>query len=184
MNQLPLFMFPPGARGDFLSSILYGDVLKRTWPKSMIDSPGVNYNRCDKLHGFGISCYNKLHINAENLSDWNSYWIKVTTPEDMWNIAWLNYSKHPQGKDLSHEVVNSRYHLTKMINQEFACYQDVYNNVIDYEDLWDIEYLKKLYQQVNNKDLTNTQINRIQHNININLDLIKQNPFELVGIHN
>ena len=183
MTQLPLFMFPPGARGDFLFGILYGDALEKAWTNPMVKDNGVDYSTGDKIHNFGISAYNELHITPENLSDWTTYWIKISTPESMWDVAWLNYSKHPQGEALTHTVVNSRYCLTKMINQEFACYQAVYNNVINYEDLWSIEYLKKLYQQVNNKDLSPEQLDRIQHNININLDLIKQNPFELVDDH-
>lgn len=178
--KLPLFAFPPGARGDFLSSILYGDVLEESWQRPMVDRGGTHYENCEKIHNFGFSSYGKLYVTSDNLDQWNSYWIRVNTAKDMWNVAWLNYSKHPQDEEPSQSVVYARYSLTKMINQEFEWCQDWFDHIVDFENLWDLNFLHAFYQQTNNKELNTDQLERIQHNININLELIKQNPFEFV----
>jgi len=182
VTKLSLFLFPPGARGDFLMSILYGNVLEETWDKAMINNVGTHGNT-DKSHGINVPTeFNKIMLTPDSLNRWNSYYIKINNCQDEWTVGWLNYHKHPEEGEFAWKIMYGRYCLTQRLNKTFAEYQNQYNHVINFEDLWKIEYIQEIYQKVHNDKLRNNQLSRIQHNIDINLELISKNPFDQMAV--
>lgn len=178
--MMPLFVFAPGSRGDFLADILFGEVLESTWSQCAIDDPRFGqphaYN-CDKIHTFGPSVYREIEVTEETLKDWDSWVILATTPEDLWEVGWFNYCKRPDDAPLTYETVYGRVCLSKKHNDSYAACIDRFNHVVNYRDLWSVDYINQLYQQVHNKSLTQIQLDRIAHNISINRELLKTNPF-------
>jgi hypothetical protein len=175
-DRVPLFVFVPGARGDFLANILHGDVLSTTWDQCAIDDR-VQNTYCDKIHNFGKSEYSEAYATPATLSQWYSWCIWVNTDQEAWDVAWLNFNKHRNGADLSWQTVHSRYWLVKQLQGKYqGC---VFDRMINYSDLWSVEFVHQLYQELHNKELTAQQLERIQHNIKINQELLTENPFSL-----
>lgn len=175
-DRVPLFVFVPGARGDFLANILHGDVLSTTWDQCAIDDR-VQNTYCDKIHDFGKSEYSEAYATPSTLSQWYSWHIQVRGDSDMWDVAWLSYCKHPHDRPLTWHSVYARFWITQEREKEFA--QHRYDRIIDYADLWSVEFVHQLYQELHNKELTAQQLERIQHNIKINQELLTENPFSL-----
>ena len=185
-DRVPLFVFVPGARGDFLSSILYGDVLETTWQQHSIDDkikPLAHHQHCDKIHDLGPSMYGQVPVTTPaHLRRWYSWCIWVNTDQEAWDVAWLNFNKRRNGADLSWHTVHSRYWLVKKLQ---GIYQGcAFDRTINYSDLWSVEFLHQLYQELHNKNLTAQQLERIQHNIKINQELLTANPFSLYNRSN
>jgi len=179
-NRVPLFVFAPGARGDFLSSVLYGDVLETTWQQHSIDDKVksmAHHRHCDKIHGFGPSQYRKIPVSPASLRQWYSWCIWVNTDQEAWDVAWLNFNKRPDHAKLTWRTINSRYWLTKNLQTEYQRCR--FDRTVNYSDLWSVEFVHQLYQEIHNKKLNTQQLERIQHNIKINQELLTANPFSL-----
>jgi hypothetical protein len=179
-NRVPLFVFAPGARGDFLSSVLYGDVLETTWHQHSIDDkvkPMAHHQHCDKIHQYGPSQYRNIPVSPASLRQWYSWCIWVNTDQEAWDVAWLNFNKRPDHAELTWRTINSRYWLTKNLQTEYQRCR--FDRTINYSDLWSVEFVHQMYQEIHKKELNTQQLERIQHNIKINQELLTANPFSL-----
>jgi len=179
-NRVPLFVFAPGARGDFLSSVLYGDVLETTWQQHSIDKkfkPMLHHRHCDKIHQYGPSQYRNIPVSPASMHHWYSWCIWVNTDQEAWDVAWLNFNKRRDDADLSWRTVHSRYWLVKKLQTEYQ--RCGFDRTVNYSDLWSVEFVHQLYQEIHNKKLNTQQLERIQHNIKINQELLTTNPFSL-----
>ena len=189
-NKLPLFIFPIGGRGDFLLSILYGNVLSQDWVKQTIDY-ATSDRLVDKIHYFGVSAYLNTSIQEDNLSEYLTIRISIDTMQDLLDVAYYNLTKRtlnfvcptlhegtisiPQWMKLNAVVSATETHINCFDGYKF-------DHVIPFAKLKDINYIKQLYTQFNQKELTLQELNRIEHNISLNQKILNDNPFVIADI--
>jgi hypothetical protein len=108
---------------------------------------------------------------------WYSWCIWVNTDQEAWDVAWLNFNKRRDDADLSWRTIHTRYWLVKKLQTEYQ--RCGFDRTVNYSDLWSVEFVHQLYQEIHNKKLNTQQLERIQHNIKINQELLTANPFSL-----
>ena len=176
---MPLFIFPCGGRGDFLISILYGNCLSRNWNDSIIEYPVENFSVA-KIHMFGPSEFAKVDVQPENLDQYQSFKIILDTEQDLLEISYFNALKQGGGDPMSLQLFKNRVLVTQAHVDQFKNYHFDYN--ISFAKLKNINYIHQLYREINHTDLGPVNIERIQCNININQEILKNNPFNLADI--
>ena len=180
-SQPTLFAFPIGARGDFLISILRGNILKYDWDKltvnRSIDGPNIV-----KLHGFGRNEFRQsldVIVGPENLSQFLTFRISVDSKQDLLDIGYFALQKRNPSKELE-----NFYAFISLINgheNEFSKYR--FDYVIPFSKLKDIDYIQQLYNDINQRELTLEELSRIKHNIDINQKILDNNPFTINHIN-
>lgn len=173
-----LFLFPPGARGDFLASILFGDQLKADGTKAMITRTGFHPSRVAKIHKFGQSEWANVVVTESDLHLYQTFRVDLSSPLDQWQATWLLFNKKLPRQGVMDEKTLRR-HQTVMHNwqQYYSQYDDQIQFVVPFAKLFDIDYISELYQTVCNRCLSDDAIARISNNIGLNMDIINQNPF-------
>jgi hypothetical protein len=175
--MLNLFLFPVGARGDFLASILVGDQLLSDSLVPMITVVGGDITQTAKIHEFGQSCWTDVVVDATTLGHYQGLRIDVSDPDDRWTVAWLNwYKKPPVGQFGLESMINS-YQWLHFWNQKYKQYDQYFDYVIPFNQLFDVDYITELYQKINSKPLALDAVNRIKYNIELNNNIVSQNPF-------
>lgn len=175
--MLDLFLFPVGARGDFLASILFGDQLLAEGHIPMITVTGGDRTRIAKIHEFGQSHWADVIVDATTLGDYRGFRIDVSDPVDQWTVAWLNWYKKPPVGELSLETMIGSYRWLDAWDQKYKQYDQYFAHVIPFNQLFNIDYLNELYQNIHGRPLSLDAVERIQHNIGLNNNIISQNPF-------
>jgi hypothetical protein len=194
-DRIPLFVFPIGGRGDFLISILYGHVLFDNWDCPTINNTGLQQT-VHKIHQPGPSDYHSgiTHIGPDNLDQFYSFKISIDTVEDLLEVAYFALVKRFPEKDNAptlqstisltqwsrlHSVVSLIEHNENYFdNCEFDCR-------IPFSKLTDVDYINDLYAKINHKVLSNSELERIQKNIDLNNKILENNPFivqDIVGM--
>jgi hypothetical protein len=175
--MLDLFLFPVGARGDFLASILVGDQLAIDGHLPMINLVGGNTKQIAKIHEFGPSHWADVVVNADTINNYCGLRIDVSNLDDQWTVAWLNCYKKPPINQLGLETMVS---VAKKVNEwdrTYRQFDQYFDYVIPFNQLSNIDYIVELYQKVNNQPLALDAVERIKYNINLNNNIVNQNPF-------
>lgn len=175
--MLDLFLFPIGGRGDFLASILFGDQLLTDGHLPTITIAGGDKTRIAKIHEFGQSHWADIVVDNTTLGNYRGFRIDVSDPVDQWTVAWLNWYKRPPRGEISLQAMIRSYQLLDSWNQKYKQYDQDFAYVIPFKCLFDIDYITELYQKVNSQLLAPDAVERIKHNINLNNNVIDQNPF-------
>jgi hypothetical protein len=175
--MLDLFLFPVGARGDFLASILFGDQLLTDGHIPMITFIGGDCSRIAKIHEFGQSCWADVVVDETTIGNYRGFRIDISDPVDQWTVSWLNWHKKPPIGELSLESMIRSYQLLDSWNQKYKQYDQDFAYVIPFNQLFDVDYITELYQKINGKPLALDAVERIKHNINLNNTIISLNPF-------
>jgi hypothetical protein len=175
--MLNLFLFPVGARGDFLASILVGDQLLSDGLESMITNTGCDCTQIAKIHKFGQSNWADVVVDETTLGHYQGLRIDVSDPNDCWNVAWLNWYKKPPVGPSGLESMIKSYQLLHSWNQKYKQYDQYVDYVIPFNQLFDVDYITELYQKINSKPLALDAVERIKYNIELNNNIVSQNPF-------
>jgi hypothetical protein len=242
--MLDLILFPPGARGDFLGSILFGDQLLTDGKSPMITDIGTSKQKIVKVHNLPEqSWWADVFVTDSDLSKYRTFIIDVSDPIDQQNVAWLVWRKKPRpvkpGQILIHTPIlkqewfmpdgtvlyydgTATYHQdgsfnnlddpsrfgaipganisnippidytqythqelmnfleactdnVKNWNSEYCKYYQQFDHVVPFKKLFELEYISELYKKIHNTELPPDALERIQHNIKINNDIIEQN---------
>lgn len=162
-----LWVYWNGSRGDFLASILVGNILSQsynTW-HAQVGLPEGSYlkmhRRNEKIwygpdrgfHADSLDPYRVIRIKMESVEE-----IKEAHKLAAVKMADRNYLV-PWQSGLAYE-------------QEFVRWDPTYHLIVPYRDLWDIGQLKRLFRQFRGRDMTLDEENRVLTNINLNLQLL------------
>lgn len=180
-----LIHYQPGARGDFLASVLLGSFVERE--RNALK--GTDYK---KIHHI------ELHSNPhrwDDVKNFNGAKIRIDAnncPDSLVEIEVNHYIKNNvvSVTDINYYDIIYRaivYHLnieSSIIHQ----HKELYTHWIDFQSLKNINFLKKLYYEFNGKDIQHSLLGKIENNINnqINIaqdkkivNLIKMIDFEM-----
>ena len=182
MDKMPLFIFPIGGRGDFLISILYGNILSKNWNQATVTCPMDDHSGIAKIHFFGSSHMAPITVQPDNLHQFLSFKIGIDTKQDLLEVSYFNALKQNDGNHISPKLLKSRITITQSYINQFADYN--YDYVIPFSKLKDISYIHELYTKINNRVLTQEELTRIQCNIDINQAILanmRSNVANVIG---
>jgi hypothetical protein len=160
--------FTPGARGDFLASVLMD-----SW--CPIDN-GAVHNPCyTKLHYLEFLDQQK-HLHKWQVTNFytdNNIKIRIEHNENINNIMQITYNFCSKCKvDLSafnNSVLEHRYTWTKnfiLKDRQEKHRQIKYDHTIDFSLVNKLDILRQLYRKIHQRELDNDFAEAIQHNIN------------------
>lgn len=189
MYKIPLYVFPVGGRGDFLMSILHGNVLADDWDQITITKPGVQESVSEplKIHNFGSNLHGKIgkfSIGPNDIEKFYSIRISVTDQQDLFDTAYLSAVKRSNNIPLTAELLKQRVSMTQSQEAEFCDYDHKFQHVIEFHRLFDIDFLQDLRREISKKSFTDYEVERINHNIELNQNLLQTNPFVLTSDNN
>lgn len=144
--------FDPGARGDFLGSILTNSFVERQY--SAVSFPGYL-----KIHHRF-----KEHTIPENFTVIRIDDNRIT--DSVMQITLNSFEKNPS--ELLEDRIDHFYTRIKNVYHELKELIDpeVYDYWIDFRALSDIEFLKDFYYQFNGQAIDETLVEKINNNIN------------------
>ena len=169
-----LIVYYRGSRGDFLTSILFGDMLETSyttpWIKHSAAFSSIKYHDdgCESIPQHFL-CVDKL--TSEVIKQYYSVRIKIETEQDINQIIALANAK--MGQTINPLAHNIEVSIIKSWETRFSKFDKDFNLVVPFADLWDVDKIEQHFYQVNRKYITYSQKHRIQHNININRQLIQ-----------
>jgi hypothetical protein len=170
LDQRPLlWVYWNGSRGDFLASILVGNILMDSFNQwhARVASQGHHHlkmhRRIEKIwngpdQGFFVDSldpYKVIRIRLESVDE-----IKEAHKLAAVKMADRNYAV-PWQAGLAYE-------------QEFALLDATFFKIIPYRDLWDLDRIKDLFQEFRGREMTLEEENRILKNIVLNLNLLQK----------
>jgi hypothetical protein len=160
-DQLAI-LYSSGARGDFLAAVLLDKLKKFTTYNQLTIQLPVDYK---KIHTLPDSRFHSQYtMSLEEIGQYTSIRIKLEDLGDLLNVAYLWTIKLPE--QLNPGLVNI---LDYLLEQEllFRQYDMVFDYVVEFKDLFDIDAIKQLYRNINQQDLPDEYANNICHNIKL-----------------
>lgn len=188
MEKDILVIYPNGARGDFLNSILAGDKLTRSYQSLMIlNGASVNNHKSLlKMHSFG-DAYNCSIQTIEDLKNYCTVRIIIDNPKDAYLVACLAFYKHAVVEKrpglikifnaetkIQNGYLKGLAHIAWKIEMQYREIDQYIDHRIPFWNLFDVGMIDNFHYQVNAERLTAEEKGWIQHNIDINLALIEQ----------
>lgn len=163
-----LIFFPPGARGDFLASILMNRSDKVLHPNLMRPQGMPRYK---KMHGFERHLQPELKCSRMDFATTSSIRIRLTKLSDFLTVAWywknknLAWSPEDQHKLdflLDHEKRHSP------LDNEFK-------HLVDFNELVSIQGVCNVYKRITSWDLKESAKTIIQSNLDLHQLVDEQN---------
>lgn len=179
-----LFAFPVGGRGDFLSSILFGNKLNKCFDQNEVWWPVDDSSQMMKIHQWGSCEYSGELITAENLPtlDVDSWIVIAPTFQETFESAYLNwYKKFRVNDTIQVNDLHALVCLTDSFNDQVGSHQHLFDHVINFKDLFDLEHIQNLYRQIRHEELDINSVTRIKYNIDLNQRILKTCPFDHHG---
>ena len=170
-DKLPIICYHPGARGDFLRSVLFGNRLLNDAHNATVGDPGQRI-RVEKLHWYD----NTACVRTESdFKKFMSIKISADTLQEQKKIAWLLTIKHSKlhATEVSHNQWLTNVDFVKHWTTTF---RDVkFDVVVPFENLFCVNYLLQLCINCSLSPVTNQEKLRIQKNIDLNLAILNAN---------
>lgn len=153
MSSDLLIFYCPGARGDFLAAVLT-DQIQYCYRQYLINIPMVYH----KMHGFGdVNPWDK-NLNLDSILQYNSIRIKI----------------QPTDYDLVVQLIHNKKLPVLLTKSDVAMWEDnnhmfdhLFKHVINFADLFDVDFLKDFYQHFNRKPMPSKYVPKIKHNIEL-----------------
>lgn len=163
-----LIHFQPGARGDFLASVLLDSFVE----KETAALYGPVYF---KIHHIGI------HDSPNSLDDiifYNGIKIRIdpcNNPASLIEIEANHFIKNHNRKKLTNDDYDVIYTAAArfLLEEQPTIQKELYQFWIDFQDLKDVEFLKDLYIKVNNQSMENSLLEKIVNNLSKQPDITK-----------
>lgn len=151
--------YDAGCRGDFLAAIL-NNTLSETGPDTKIN-PKVYYRKIHNAEDYDF-------LDSPDLK------IRIALPKSidgLIQVSFLHHLKNRNFLDTDAQGMSTPerhyYFLRYIYNNEIKTkiHESRYNYWINFEDLFDIEYIKNLYYAINKQSLSPQMIKCIKDNI-------------------
>ena len=163
-----LFIYPNGARGDFLASLLIGDILTSSFQNAWILSPGTHPYWHHKLHRMGDAWNSRGPIDVESFDHYDHIIrIKLEDHIDCENCLKLATIK------MVDRNFTPAIDLYTTYEQTFSLLDDKFDAIVSFKDLFDIDKLKILFVKYRHRSMTDVEEQRVIYNIKLNLDLLR-----------
>jgi hypothetical protein len=122
----------------------------------------IDYKKIHTLPGSNFK--SQYTMSPEAISQYTSIRIKLSDIDDLLNVTYFCCVK--LSKQLYCGFDDTLNYLTE---QELLFRQSdsVFNHVVEFKDLFDIESIKQLYYKINQQELSTEYINNICHNIKL-----------------
>ena len=166
-----LLVYHNGSRGDFLASILFGDVLETNTDGPLISQTGCKLDKRNvfKIHSIHAKVGWASSPVSEPLEPFENYTtirIKLDSIEDRIHVTKLHFLKKPHN---SHKfTVEAAFAFERHCRP----YDKFFDYVIPFRDLFDINKIKSLFVVFRSRDMTDEEEQRVVDNISQNLKLI------------
>lgn len=167
-----LICYNPGSRGDFLITLLVGHGQGTSFEDARIihyDMPAGNWT---KLHYYN-QWYGPLKFNnfAEGIEVCNSFRISITSDQEKLDSVLLFKSKIEDLTDLS----NLPGLLTLSFEAEnyYSKFDSQFDYVISFNQMFDLEFLVWLYNDLYGTNLSDQVIESLRTNITVNQEHLK-----------
>ena len=169
-----LLIYYNGSRGDFLSSVLFGDILANSYHDHRIDNVGkgsgmivYKWHQVDQLmYGYEPGQKNNA-IPPRPLTYFDAIIrIKLEGIDDYETVNLLSRHK------LNDRNWRPTLRTAETYEKTFSIFDRAYNKVIPFKELWNINDIKYLFEDLRSRAMTQDEQRRIEHNININLELL------------
>lgn len=170
LDQRPLlWVYWNGSRGDFLASILVGNIL--------MDS----FDQWHARVGLQGEQYLKMHRRIEKV--WHApgkgEFVDSLEPYKVIRIRLESVDEIKEAHKLAAVKMADRNYLVPWqaglaYEQEFARLDATFFKIIPYRDLWDLDRIKDLFQEFRGREMTLEEENRILKNIVLNLNLLQK----------
>lgn len=168
MKKKFLFLYYPGARGDFLASILIGDILKTDWTKNWIIFTGVGHYWC-KMHGQCVNNHDPHHFHDPEGKPFTSFddytVIRIALEPDDYELC-LRLAKHKMSNFYSdiNGVENHEQYFSSMNNQ--------FSYIVPFKDLFNIDKIEDLFFKFRNRKFTDDERHRVIYNIELQYNIL------------
>lgn len=148
-----LIFYPPGARGDFLASILL-DTISQVYNHYMIPTP-INYKKVHWAKDLvGVDGWEEIDTSIR---------IRLNDIEDYLTVAHLWQEKISFGRIPTENIL---VELVK--NESTAKHMDhMFDHIVDFKSLFDVNSVRDTYKKIMNADLDDTRLQQIEHNISL-----------------
>lgn len=167
-QQKLLIHFQPGARGDFLASVLLDSFYERN--RFALRQPSL-YRKIHHIELLGEHTWN-------DIEQFNGIKVRIdanSNPVSLVEIAVNNLIKNaPEHKILDYFSIYMI--IVNFLNNEMNNVverKNLYTHWIDFQSLKDINFLKELYFTFNHKEIQPDLLEKIINNINNQLDISK-----------
>lgn len=168
MKENVIFFYTPGARGDFLASLIFNKLEgQHSWHINTVKivNPYMNYV---KVHDLNTKFFDKDPlVTIDELILNRSYRIRLNTFSD-----YLTCMYYVQEKinlpDTQRVSVQAIWSLLKQ-EAKYKKLDNFFNEVIDFSNLYDVDFLKDFYRRFHGHEfLDQTDLDRVRDNINLN----------------
>lgn len=164
-----LFIYHVGARGDFLASILIGDVLKTSVGMPWVRYTGTDLTQHFKIHNIKDDAASSIITSAiTDFSDYHTIRIKFENLQDCKDAFKLASTKLIDRNFVS--AIEAYLEFEKTSSQ----FDHTYNKIVPFKDLFNMEKISLLFEQYRNRKLTAEEETRIKDNIDLNLSLLNR----------
>ena len=179
LKKKTLMCYRPGARGDFLLSLMSGSI--RNVYNELFAVP--HYPNFIKMHNFGDVWHGKsddLINNIDDLSRYRAFRIMIEDFDDAKLITYLMHYKMPFGPV---QINNYGYPAISIANSLSGCLQfeltfRPYNNtfieIIPFKKVFDFNYLMEFCYRHSEQTWSNEDLDKININIALNEKLTAQ----------
>lgn len=168
MKKKYLFLYYPGARGDFLASILIGDILKTDWTKNWITYVGVSPYWC-KMHGQFVHNHGPHYFfdpEGKPFTSFDDYTvIRISLESDDYEPCLL-LAKYKMSNFYSVNigVENHEQYFSSMNNQ--------FSYIVPFKDLFNIDKIEDLFFKFRNRKFTDDERRRVLYNIELQYNIL------------
>jgi hypothetical protein len=151
-------LFPPGARGDFLASVL-NDTIQDCYSNYIIPTP-ENYQKAHWVKNF-------VNKNIHGFDDFKiKIRIRLSDTEEYLTVAHLWREKLGTFPSDNNPYIDTIKNLTS--NEMFSKSVDhMFDYVVDFKNLYNVDYVEQLYKTIRNRDLAPGVKEKIKSNISL-----------------
>ena len=174
-----LIHFAPGARGDFLASILLGSIESNSIGQAVGSLP-PEIKRIHHLDFFTIPTDSKFICSVEEIKNFAGIKIRIDPENDGNSLVSIaaNHllknkveSKPLPGTDAWYEYIyyfSLRYLLLE--SSQIAVNKSIYTYWISFKDLYDINFIHEFYCTVTGNAMSNDLSKQVIDNLNLQFD--------------
>jgi hypothetical protein len=167
-----LIFYAPGSRGDFLASVLLTQLMDQPLWHIKTEKIFNPYAEYIKAHDLTKDPGQFGKVQVEDLIINRSIRIKLQTPSDFLSAVYYSKAKILANKNLPEDSLLSNYLIKE---KRYRKLDSMFDYVVDFSNLFDIEFIKQFYANYVGEELPAEAIKRIQDNINLHTVLNLEN---------
>ena len=171
-----LIFYYPGARGDFLASVLTDTLSNNS--STMVTTPGMlNYKKAHYLDKFSML---QPYCSLSDITNQLSIRIRPVSFNDVLTISYYCLTKIAVEDRPITSIIDDVIRHEKIILQHNI--DPIFKHVVDFPKLFDMTFLSKFYNRLTNSNIPSHIYDYAKQNININPIITLNNYREYLDI--